>query len=119
MDNGQGKCKAPAKDKPASRCNYGTQAVWNTATTKTCSMDLTVAYRTLPPNGYLHRFNIIASPMCECGAGKETADHFLLRCELFDEQRDALRRRVGIQGMNISMLLGNNTMIKDTVEYIE
>ena len=57
--------------------------------------------------------------MCECGAGKETADHFLLRCELFDEQRDALRRRVGIQGMNISMLLGNNTMIKDTVEYIE
>ena len=70
-------------------------------------------------NGYLYHFNIIASPMCECGAGKETADHFLLRCELFDEQRDALRRRVGVQGMNISMLLGNNKMIKDTVEYIE
>ena len=70
-------------------------------------------------NGYLHRFNIIASPMCECGGGKETTDHFLLRCELFDEQRDTLRRRVGIQGMSINMLLGNNKIIRDTVEYIE
>lgn len=54
-------------------------------------------------NEYLHHFNVIASPMCECGAGKGNADHFLLSCELYDEQRDALRRRVSIQCMSTSM----------------
>ena len=57
--------------------------------------------------------------MCECGAEKETVEHFLLNCELYDEDRDALRRRVGIQEMNISTLLGDNKVIKETIEYIE
>ena len=70
-------------------------------------------------NEYLHRFNIIATPMCECGGEKEIVDHYLLNCELYDEERDALRRRVGIQGMNTSTLLGNTKTIKKTVEYIE
>ena len=38
---------------------------------------------------------------------------------MYDEERDKLRRRVGIQGMNIAMLLGNPKIIKETVEYIE
>jgi len=57
--------------------------------------------------------------MCECGAEKETVDHYLLNCELFDETRDALKRKVGMQGMNMSTLLGDNKIIKETVEYIE
>ena len=57
--------------------------------------------------------------MCECGAEKETVEHYLLNCEMYDEERDKLRRRVGIQGMNIAMLLGNPKIIKETVEYIE
>ena len=70
-------------------------------------------------NEYLYRFNIIETPMCECGAEKETVDHYLLNCELYDEERDALRRKVGIQGMKISTLLGDNKIIKETIEYIE
>ena len=57
--------------------------------------------------------------MCECGAEKETVDHYLLNCELYDEERDALRRKVGIQRMKISTLLGDNKIIKETIEYIE
>ena len=70
-------------------------------------------------NEYLYRFNKIETPECECGAGKETVDHFLLNCELYDEERDELRRRVGVQGMRSSVLLGDNKIIKNTVEYIE
>ena len=46
-------------------------------------------------------------------------DHFLLNCELYDEERDKLRRKVGVQGMRTSVLLGDSTIIKDTIEYIE
>ena len=70
-------------------------------------------------NEYLHRFNIIETPECECGASKETVDHFLLKCELYDKERDELRRRVGAHAMNMSALLGNPQITKDTIEYIE
>ena len=70
-------------------------------------------------NEYLHRFNIIETPECECGAGKETVEHFLLNCELYDEERDKLRRKVGVQGMRTSVLLGDNAIIKETIKYIE
>ena len=68
---------------------------------------------------YLHRFKTIETPECECGAGKETVDHFLLNCEIYDEERDKLRRKVGPQGMRTTVLLGDSTIIKDTIEYIE
>jgi len=45
-------------------------------------------------NQYLHRFNIIETAECECGAERETVEHYLLNCELYEEERDALRRRV-------------------------
>ena len=70
-------------------------------------------------NEYLYRFGIIESPQCECGAERETVDHYLLNCELYDEARDILRRKVGVQGMRTSMLLGNNQMVKETIKYIE
>jgi hypothetical protein len=56
-------------------------------------------------NEYLHRFNIIESPECEC-AEKQTLDHYLLNCELYDEERGALRRSVGAQGIKTSILPG-------------
>ena len=46
-------------------------------------------------NEYLYRFNIIEASEYECGAEKETVEHYLLNCELYDEERDALRRSVG------------------------
>ena len=70
-------------------------------------------------NEYLHRFNNIETPECECGAEKEMVDHYLVNCELYDEERDALRRTVGVQGMGSSVLLGDNQIIKKTIEYIE
>ena len=70
-------------------------------------------------NEYLHRFNIIETSECECGAAKETVEHFLLNCELYDEERDLLRRRVGSHGMVMSALLGDSQIIKETMEYIE
>ena len=70
-------------------------------------------------NKYLHRFNITETAECECGAEKETIDHFLLNCELYDEERDELRRKVGAHGMRTSTLLGDKNIIRNTVEYIE
>ena len=70
-------------------------------------------------NQYLHRFNIIETAECECGAERETVEHYLLNCELYEEERDALRRRVRAQGMRLGILLGDSQIIKDTVEYIE
>ena len=70
-------------------------------------------------NQYLHRFNIIETPECECGREKETVEHYLLNCELYDEERDVLRRRVGAQGMRPSILLGDSQTIQHTMDYIE
>jgi hypothetical protein len=43
----------------------------------------------------------------------------ILNCELYDEARDELRRRVGVHGMRTSMLLGDKNIIRNTLEYIE
>jgi hypothetical protein len=58
----------------------------------------------------------IETAECECGAEKETTDHFLLNCELYDEERDELRRKVGVQGMKTSTLLGDKRIIKNTMD---
>ena len=47
-------------------------------------------------NQYLHEFNIIETPECECDGEKEIIEHYLLNCELYDEERDVLRRRVEV-----------------------
>ena len=53
------------------------------------------------------KFKIIENAKCKCSTEKETVKHFLLNCELYDEERDALRRRVGMEGMRASILLGD------------
>ena len=70
-------------------------------------------------NKYLHRFNIIDEPTCECGEGEETVKHYLLLCELYDRQRDKLRRAVGAGGMRVEELLGDIKMIPYTIQFIE
>ena len=70
-------------------------------------------------NEYLYHFNIIEISECKCGTEKETVDHYLLNCELDNEERNVLRRGVGMQGMRMSILLGDNEIIKKTVKYIE
>ena len=51
--------------------------------------------------------------------GKEMVEYYLLNCELYNEERDTLRRRVGAQGMRLSIILRDSQIIKDTVDYIE
>ena len=46
-------------------------------------------------------------------------EHYLLRCEKFDRQRDRLRRKAGIEGMRIEKLLGDPKLIQHTIKYIE
>ena len=70
-------------------------------------------------NKYLHRFNIIDDPNCECEQGHETVEHYLLKCGLYEEERDGLRKEVGIEGMRVSKLLGDPKLIKHTIQFIE
>jgi hypothetical protein len=70
-------------------------------------------------NKYLRRFNKIDEMTCECGEGEETVKHYLLLCELYDSQRDKLRRVVGAGGMRVEELLGSIKMILDTIKFIE
>jgi hypothetical protein len=70
-------------------------------------------------NQYLYRFNIVTEPQCQCGQAKETVAHYLLRCSEYDEQREALRKRVGVDGMKVEKLLGDPKKIKAVMEYVE
>lgn len=76
-------------------------------------------YRPLPSERLLTSLQDHQDPECKCGAEMETVDHYLLNCELYDEERDVLRRKVGSHGMRTSILLGDNEVIKDTIQYIE
>src|SRR5271170_6822172 len=70
-------------------------------------------------NQYLKRFNIIEDATCKCGEGKETIKHFLLVYPRYERERDKLRKKVGMQGMNIEKLLRDTKMIKDTMKFVE
>ena len=45
--------------------------------------------------------------------------HYLLKCEIYEEERDALRRKVGVQGMRVEQLLGDPKLVKHTLEFVE
>src|SRR5947207_11837050 len=65
-------------------------------------------------NKYLYHFNIAENPNCECEQGHEMVEHYLLKCELYEKERDQLRMEVGIEGMRVSKLLGDPKSIKHT-----
>ena len=70
-------------------------------------------------NKYLHRMNIIDDPTCACEDGPETVSHFLCKCQIYDKEREKLRLKVGMQGMNKEILLGDINIIPHTLEFIE
>ena len=70
-------------------------------------------------NSYLHRFSKKNSSYCQCGYGKETVEHFLLECRNYREQRKKLRREAGAGKMRTARLLGDQKLIKYTLEYIQ
>ena len=67
-------------------------------------------------NSYLHRFGLADSPLCNCGAGHETVEHFLLECPLYREQRTELRNKAGSVNMQVDALLGTSEMILKCTE---
>ena len=43
---------------------------------------------------YLHKYEILDSPMCYCKSGGQTADHMLYDSKLFEQERDSLKGAV-------------------------
>jgi ribonuclease HI len=71
-------------------------------------------------NSYLHRFNIIDTPLCECESGAvESVEHYLLLCSRYDRERAKLARNVGVTGMRVEKLLGRPEHINHALEYVE
>jgi hypothetical protein len=70
-------------------------------------------------NKYLHRFNIVNEPTCECAEGHETVKHYLLECRIYEQERDRLRRRVGWGSMRMENLLGDIECVPETIKFIE
>ena len=71
-------------------------------------------------NQYLHRFGHSESPRCKCDSGAiESVEHFLLHCSKYDKQRSRLVRKVGVGGMWMEKLLGYQSMIRHTLEYVQ
>jgi ribonuclease HI len=70
-------------------------------------------------NYYLHQLGKKASPYCECGYGKETVEHYLLECRKYKEQRKRMRKEAGAGKMKVGILLGDPTMIKNTMMYVK
>jgi hypothetical protein len=69
-------------------------------------------------NQYLHRFNIRDDPQCPCGEGIETVEHFLLLCNIYEIDRESLRKEVGAGGMKVEKLLGHPKKIKHTLGFV-
>jgi len=70
-------------------------------------------------NSYLHRFNIIEDPACDCGHKFETVQHYLLDCKNYKAPRDKLRMKVGCRNMRLQKLLGSTRYIKHMLQYVE
>ena len=62
-------------------------------------------------NDYLHKIGVSESKKCKCG-GSETIEHYLLHCELYFNEREAMRstlfKQVGITELTIDLLLRCN-----------
>ena len=60
-------------------------------------------------NDYRHKLGQCESGLCECGQ-KETVQHYLLQCQLYEEERNILckrlREQLGIHTPNVYTLLG-------------
>ena len=62
-------------------------------------------------NDYLHRIQATTSEQCACGHARETVEHFLFHCSLWEEQRKELRRDASTQRNDISTHLGGKSEV--------
>ena len=59
----------------------------------------------------LYRRHLIDDPACECGATAETAEHFLLHCRNYNQQRQATIHNIPNHLVEINSLLKGNDII--------
>ncbi|KAG1795386.1 uncharacterized protein HD556DRAFT_1213484, partial [Suillus plorans] len=61
-----------------------------------------------PLNKHLAKIKVADSPMCPtCEQREETVHHYILMCEEYQTQRDALRARTTARMLNLRALLNN------------
>jgi hypothetical protein len=80
-------------------------------------------------NGYLYQIGAAESDQCECGAAKETIQHFLFRCTRWTTQRALLLQQTESRRGDLSFFLGgkaasdpadwrpNMTAVRATIQY--
>jgi hypothetical protein len=57
-------------------------------------------------NGYLHRIGAAESDQCACGQARETVEHFLFNCSLWDAHRECLLEQTETRRGSLSYYLG-------------
>ena len=73
-----------------------------------------------PLNNYLHRFKCVDSARCPaCGEGRETVEHFLLRCPKYAHERWTLLKHVKDNTPRLEDLLSNPKTILQLICYID
>jgi hypothetical protein len=58
------------------------------------------------------------NPNFECEERHETVEHYLFKCALYEEERDRMRKEMGIEGMRVSKLLGDPKLVQHTIQFI-
>ena len=74
----------------------------------------------IPLNAYLHRFKLVESAQCpECGAPRETPQHFILECPAYEhERRRTLKPKRGRSELKYAEILGRKNEATALAHYI-
>ena len=100
-------------------------------------MKLRVDFSDLREHRFNHNFNC-PSPVCKCNGGEESTEHYLLRCALYNVQRQELLSgisnivnndvsvlpdghlaKVALYGTNSYNNIANKLIIEETIRYIK
>jgi hypothetical protein len=57
-------------------------------------------------NGYLRHIGAVDTDQCACGQARETVEHFLFNCSLWEAHRDCLLEQTGTRRGSLSYCLG-------------
>ena len=67
---------------------------------------------------YLKRLGHVENDLCECG-GKETSEHLLLYCSLYNKERNKLKDQMKVRFLTKKLLLNTQAGIKATLAFIK
>jgi hypothetical protein len=60
-------------------------------------------------NGYLHQIGAPETDQCACGQARETVEHFLFRCSLWDQYRERMLQQTETKMGCLSFFLGGKS----------